>query len=256
MSIYVFDIDGTISKGGLKVHPTICNRLAMLAENNQLFFASARPVRDMLPMLSENLHSATFIGCNGGMAWKNGKIIHSHTLKSDFVSRVLPVLKELQIPYVLDGEWNYSVSEKPHPFHDYIHSLSDHEVTEKELVFEGVTKILILSDEHKENILAHIKHDGVSIHAHRSDGFYDFTPQGNNKYRTLSELIGNEEYVAFGNDQNDFIMLRNAQTAVFIGEREHFSGALYYASTEYIPTLLNHLESKAAITEDVVYGAS
>lgn len=250
MSVYVFDIDGTISKNGLKVHPAICNRLAALAESHQLFFASARPVRDMLPMLAEELHSATFIGCNGGIAWRNGKIIHSQTLKNNFVLRVLHILNELEIPYVLDGEWNYSVSEKHHPFHDYIRSFSDHEIPEKEVIIKGVTKILVLSGEQKENILTHIKNDGVSIHAHRNDGFYDFTPQGNNKYRTLSELIAGQKYVAFGNDQNDFIMLRNADISVFIGEREDFNGARYYVSMEYIPTLLNHLESKVKQSSD------
>ncbi|WP_380184016.1 HAD hydrolase family protein [Kalamiella sp. sgz302252] len=255
MSIYVFDIDGTISKGGLKVHPAICHRLASLAKNNQLFFASARPVRDMLPMLSEDLHSATFIGCNGGMTWRDGEIIHSHTLAPAFVARVLQHLKELKIPYVLDGEWNYSVSEEAHPFHDYIHSLSNHEAAEESIIAEGVTKILVLSGEHKERILTHLKVDDISLHAHRSDGFYDFTPQGNNKYRTLTELIGGEEYVAFGNDQNDFIMLSNAKISVFVGEREIFGGANYYVSMDYIPGLLNHLESKANLKEELVYDA-
>lgn len=104
MSIYVFDIDGTISRGGQKVHPVICNRLMPLAENNQLIFASARPVRDMLPMLSKNLHSSVFIGCNGGIVWKNGRVILSYTLKPDFVTRMLNMITNLDIPYVLDGE--------------------------------------------------------------------------------------------------------------------------------------------------------
>lgn len=107
-----------------------------------------------------------------------------------------------------------------------------------------MTKILVLSEDNPHEILSHSENDGVSVHAHRRDGFYDFTPQANNKHRTLSELTGAEKYIAFGNDQNDFIMLCEAEISVFIGEREDFSSATYYTAMNHIPALLNHLESK------------
>lgn len=244
MSIYVFDIDGTISNAGNKVHPAICRQLIKLAENNQVIFASARPVRDMLPMVSHKLHSSVFIGCNGGMAWKNGRTVLSHVFDSDFVSRIVYILGNLKIPYVLDGEWSYSISKNHHPFHEYIRSLSNHEIDEEDLIASGVTKILILSEEHKDKIMMHAKENDVSIHTHSSDRFYDLTPQGNNKYRTLSKLIGKEKYIAFGNDQNDFIMLRKAEISVFVGEKQNFKEATYYVSMENIPALINEIESR------------
>lgn len=255
MSIYAFDIDGTISKEGKRVHPIICNKLAELAQNNKLIFASARPIRDMLPMLPENLHSSVLIGCNGGMAWESGRVIISHKLAPDFISRMLNIMISFDIPYVLDGEWSYSVSAKPHPFHEYIRSLSDHELREEDILSDGVTKILILSEIHKREILSFTKNESISVHIHRSDGFYDFTPLGNNKYQTLSEIIGHNKYIAFGNDQNDFIMLHKAEISVFIGGREDFSGATYYISMDYIPTLLDHLENKNPLKKEKIYGA-
>ncbi|MDF7676037.1 HAD hydrolase family protein [Neisseriaceae bacterium ESL0693] len=243
MSIYVFDIDGTLSNAGKKVHPAIDRKLVELTGNNQVIFASARPVRDMLPMVSDKLHSSVFIGCNGGMAWENGQIVLSHVFERGFVSRMINVMNNFGIPYVLDGKWNYSISKNDHPFHEYIRSLSNHETGEKDIISGGVTKILILSEKHKDKIMMYAK-DDVSIHTHRSDGFYDFTPQGNNKYQTLSKLIGKEKYIAFGNDQNDFIMLRKAEISVFVGEKENFKEASYYVSMDYIPTLINHIESR------------
>jgi len=254
MTTYVFDIDGTISKNGLKVHPVICNRISELAEKSKVIFASARPVRDMLPMVSEALHSSIFIGCNGGMVWKSGKIILSHNLKSDFICRLLFTLNDLSIPYVLDGEWNYSVSIKPHPFHNYIRSLSDKEVPEKDILNEGITKVLILSGDHKQLILNRFLSDNVSVHTHRNDGFYDFTPEGNNKYKTIKELIGEEDFIAFGNDQNDFTMLQHAEVSVFVGDSSDFEGATYYTSTDYIPTLLNHIDKKNISKKEGSYG--
>lgn len=253
MNTYVFDIDGTISKSGLKVHPIICDRIKEIAKKNQVIFASARPVRDMLPMVSEDLHCSIFIGCNGGMAWKNGKIILSQNLRSDFVSRLLGMLNHFRIPYVLDGEWNYSVSLKPHPFHDYIRSLSEKEVSEENLLTEGITKVLVLSGDHKTEILERTVSEEVSIHTHRSDGFYDFTPQGNNKYKTIKELIGKNSLIAFGNDQNDHAMLQNAEVSVFVGVKDNFEGANYYTSTDYIPTLLNHIEKEMALKKEGAY---
>lgn len=67
-------------------------------------------------MLSEDLPPSVLIGCNGGMTWKNGRVVLSHTLTPDFVTRVLKVMTDLGISYVLDGEWNYSVSAKLHPY--------------------------------------------------------------------------------------------------------------------------------------------
>lgn len=244
MSIYVFDIDGTISNAGKKVNSTICNKLCQLTENNQVIFASARPVRDMLPMLTDELHSSVFIGCNGGMAWKNGRVILNHVLEYGFVTRIINILNSLEIPYVLDGEWNYSFSNKDHPFHKYIRSLSNYEVCEDVIISSGVTKILILSEDHKEKILSYTKNYDVSVHMHRNDGFYDITPKGINKHRTLSELIGGEKYIAFGNDQNDFIMLREADVSVFIGGEDGYRGATYYSSMENIPTLINEIQLK------------
>jgi hydroxymethylpyrimidine pyrophosphatase-like HAD family hydrolase len=226
MSIYVFDIDGTISSSGQKVDPIICKKLLELTETNQVIFASARPVRDMLPMVSDQLHSSVFIGCNGGMAWKNGQVILSHVFDGDFVTRIVNVMNNLEIPYVLDGKWNYSISKHPHPFHEYIRSLSNDEVYEEDIISGGVTKILILSEAHRDSIIMHAQDDDVSIHTHR----------------TLSKLIDKEKYIAFGNDQNDFIMLKNADISVFVGEKETFKEATYYVSMGEIANLINKIE--------------
>lgn len=242
MHTYVFDIDGTLSHDGKKVNDTLCRRISRLSHHHPVIFASARPIRDMLPMLSDDLHSSLLIGCNGGMAWKEGQTLFSALLEPQFVISILMRLNELHVPYVLDGEWNYALSSTPHTFHDYIRSLSQHEISEQALIAGGVMKILILSEQHKADILAAAQDENVSVHTHRHDNFYDFTAQGNNKYRTLSTLIGTDKYIAFGNDQNDFLMLEKAEIAVFIGNKQDFQHANYYASTGDIPALIDTLE--------------
>ncbi|RJL47375.1 HAD hydrolase family protein [Pectobacterium carotovorum] len=240
MGTYIFDIDGTISRNGLKVPPLICKKLLELRKNNRLIFASARPIRDMLPMLAPELHNSLLIGCNGGISFESGKIISKSVLDRDYLLSTINFMDNLKIPYVLDGEWHFSFSKIHHPFHDYIRTLSNYEMDRDRLTQNGITKILVLSEKVKERVT---ERGDVSIHTHK-DGFYDITPSGNNKYTTLINLIGEGKYTAFGNDLNDYLVLDNAEISVFIGSRDAYQSATYYATMEYIPTIINFLESK------------
>lgn len=148
MGVYVFDIDGTISQNGLPVSENIISSIEMLSEKNNIIFASARPVRDMLPLIKDTLHQkAIFIGCNGGMAFRQNKMLYCRKFAQNYVEKTLNTLKKLNIPYVLDGEWLFSFSAQSHPFHQYIRHLSSNECEEKELLISGVTKILVLANQ-------------------------------------------------------------------------------------------------------------
>lgn len=245
MSTFVFDIDGTISQGGEKVHPAICDSIQSLRKEHQVVFASARPVRDMLPMLSVDLRDVLCIGCNGGMAYQNSKLVYQNMLCSGIVLEIINFLRIKKIPYVLDGPWNYSFSQTQHAFHQYIRSLSSHECSEKTILSQGVSKILILNNSDKEELLRQFCYgNNLSVHSHRPDEFYDITPAGNNKFLTYNSLTNTKNYVAFGNDQNDFLLLNNADISVFIGDEEIYPNADYYISTEYVPTLIEYLKSQ------------
>ncbi|CRG50423.1 hypothetical protein B7R74_16875 [Yersinia pseudotuberculosis] len=249
MGTYIFDIDGTISRNGLKVHPIICKKLIELRENNRLIFASARPIRDILPMIAPELHNSLLIGCNGGISFGNGKIISKSVLDRDYLLSIIKLMDNLEIPYVLDGEWHFSFSKTYHPFHDYIRNLSNYEMDKNELIHDGITKILILSEIEKDKIL---EIGDVSTHFHK-DGFYDITPSGNNKHIALKKLIGECKYTAFGNDLNDYLVLDNAEVSVFIGNRDDYQSANYYATIDYIPTIIDFLESKKRSLEQVFH---
>lgn len=245
MGTFVFDIDGTLSKSGEKVNSAICDSIFALSKDNEIIFASARPVRDMLPMLSKNLEDSLFIGCNGAMAYRKGEIIYKNMLCKNRVNQLVDYLKEREIPYVLDGFWNYSFSQQQHVFHDYIRSLSAFECDEKTLIDDGITKILILSNTSKKEIINIFSEDSsLSIHTHRADDFYDITSAGNNKFRTLSLLSDTKNYFAFGNDQNDFLVLDNARISVFLGEKHIYPDADYHVEIDYIPTLLSLIKNK------------
>ncbi|WP_424405012.1 HAD-IIB family hydrolase [Pasteurella sp. PK-2025] len=235
MKTIVFDIDGTISQSGKPVSIEICEYLTALSQTHHIVFASARPVRDMLPMIAKPLHhNALFIGCNGGMAFKQGQFLFTHTLEKKYLEQALAILKQQHIPYVLDGHWGYAFSKVAHPFQGYIKSLSDAEEEEEALIQTGVTKLLVLTDEPNNALISTLNQRNISLHIHKGENFFDITPQGNNKYRTLNTLLGKQQYIAFGNDQNDFLMLDNAETAVFVGDANTYPTADYYTMVDKV----------------------
>ncbi|MDG6894113.1 HAD-IIB family hydrolase [Volucribacter amazonae] len=236
---YIFDIDGTIALAGQKVAPEISNKIIKLAKQHQIIFASARPIRDMLPMLDSRLHQQSiFIGCNGAMAYHNGQFLHSNLLKKSDLHRILTQLKQHNIPYVLDGKWHFSLSTIPHPFHDYILSLSDQQQEEQQLITQGISKILVLNDKHIAQFQA-LNPQNLTIHRHKSEQFFDITPANNNKFYAIKQLISDQPYISFGNDENDFLTLDHAKVAIFVGDRKNYPQADYYIQPHEVMTLLD-----------------
>ncbi|GFO50862.1 hypothetical protein ikelab_01370 [Lactococcus garvieae] len=62
----VFDLDGTIVFNGYEIEANILEKLRQLDEKVKIIFASARPVRDMLPPL-EDFPDNDLIGGNGSI---------------------------------------------------------------------------------------------------------------------------------------------------------------------------------------------
>jgi len=246
MKTYIFDIDGTISKNGKPIDPDISQSLENLSQDNKVIFASARPVRDILPLLPKQFHTSTIVGCNGGMIWEDYRLKSIHYFDPETMNIILDYLKENHVPYVLDGSWNYAFSSTPHTFHDYIRSLTEHEVSESSILDEGVIKILIL-----DNRLYKSMHDLLDSRSityssayHKKDDFFDVTPQNNNKYSSLLEYgIDFSSAVAFGNDANDFLMLDNASISVYIGSNPVYTDATYYCEMEEIPETLKRIRN-------------
>ena len=51
---FVFDIDGTLCFDGKTIEPTIINALqTLIQQGHEVIFASARPIRDLLPVLPD-----------------------------------------------------------------------------------------------------------------------------------------------------------------------------------------------------------
>ncbi|BBG30676.1 HAD-IIB family hydrolase [Zymobacter palmae] len=223
MRYAIFDIDGTISQAGQPISSSVAEALLALREHYQVVFASARPVRDMLPLLPDELHDAVMVGCNGGMAWQRGEFMINEKFDADSAASMLGWLDNARAAYVVESHWQYGFSPIAHDFHDYVRSLNvTFPPAERDTVMaQGVNKILILDMALREPLLEYLSAQPFNVveKLHRFDHCFDLMPGQTDKVNALDRLaIAPEQAIIFGNDLNDQAMLARAAHSVVVGE--------------------------------------
>jgi Cof subfamily protein (haloacid dehalogenase superfamily) len=248
---FIFDLDGTICFEGKPVTKKIMDMLKELEQNgHQVLFASARPIRDLLPVIDQHFHSATLIGGNGSLISRNGKVVFSQAFSSDQLAAMKEIIKTYDAAYLIDGDWNYAYTgDQMHPIKA---NLDPDNLAEQVQLNElnQVVKILILQSANQEKVAAKAEALGLRVHRHHGEDIVDISPPGIDKWTAIQQAgIRKGEYIAFGNDANDIEMLRHAKYAVRIGEQEELIG---YAHVD-IPlgdaceqTIVDSLEDIAA----------
>ena len=105
---FIFDIDGTICFDGCSIDSSIKQRLFKLRQaNHNVIFASARPIRDLLPVIPE-FADDTLIGGNGSIISKNGQIEIVSVINEHDISLIKKLIKKYQLSYIIDGKFNYA----------------------------------------------------------------------------------------------------------------------------------------------------
>lgn len=241
---FIFDLDGTICFKGKPVSEQLLNALERVELcGHHVIFASARPIRDMLPVLHPRFHRRTMIGGNGSLISQNGTIIHSSSFSASHVNSIKAILSEFHAAYLIDGEWDYSYTgPSDHPIVNNIDPLKLAKPIDLEM-HTSIIKILILTADDMDEVAKRISALDVVTHKHRNEHVLDISPTNIDKWNAIRTLgIQQHEYVAFGNDANDITMFMNAKHSVMIG---YYEDLAKYA-TESIP-LDEHTE--AAIIE-------
>ncbi|WP_445509632.1 HAD-IIB family hydrolase [Rossellomorea marisflavi] len=228
---FIFDLDGTICFKGKPLSPAITRALHQLEEaGHRIVFASARPIRDMLPVLPKPFHSGTLIGGNGALISENGNITFSRAFSPTNVETLMSTLHEHQATYLIDGEGDYSYTGRTD--HPILTNLDPHRLAKNIPVSDhlSIVKLLILSATEKESLLKKLGEMDLVLHLHAQEDVIDCSPKGIHKRAALSHL-NTTDYIAFGNDANDITMFKGARHAVMIGDHQ----ALRPHCTESIP---------------------
>lgn len=222
---FVFDLDGTICFKGQPVSDEILNSLVGLTkEGHRVIFASARPIRDMLPVIREDFHHYTMIGGNGSLIAEQGKITNTTRFPPEELYEILRLINELEATYLIDGEWNYAYTGPNN--HPILQNLDPAKLAKKVTLDEltAIVKILILTSQDNDRLAKKLTELDVYVNKHANESVLDISPKDIHKWSALQKLgIRKGSYVAFGNDSNDMTMFENARHTVMIGYHEELA---------------------------------
>jgi HAD superfamily hydrolase (TIGR01484 family) len=219
---FVFDLDGTICFKGVPVSTRINDTLKELEEaGHTVIFASARPIRDMLPVLDDSFHQHTLIGGNGALISEQGTITFARSFTAEQVEYIKGLITDHHATYLIDGEWDYSYTgSASHPILNNLDpqkraaniNLTDH---------TSIVKVLILSANDQDGLLQKLSGLDVVIHMHGGENVIDISPKGIHKLAAVQRLTG--DYIAFGNDANDIQLFKGASYSIMIGYHKELS---------------------------------
>ena len=182
---FVFDLDGTLCFDCKMISDPITQAIQRLEEKgHQIYFASARPIRDMFPVLPE-------------------------------------ILQNTPADYVADSDWNYSSTlPKSHYLFPHVDPLKV--ATNLSITQLGqIAKILLFPKENFSKLLPLISAFPASIVCHNGEEAIDINPLGITKWEGLKAFgIQDQEAIIFGNDLNDIPMLEKAKEAICIGDHK------------------------------------
>ncbi|GGE45275.1 hydrolase [Pullulanibacillus camelliae] len=216
---FVFDLDGTICFRGKPVSEALLQCFERLEQNGHgVFFASARPIRDMLPVLAPRFHHHTLIGGNGVLISKNGKISVQRAFTEQQLADLLALIDSQQATYLIDGDWDYAYTGSGH--HPILNHLDVHQLAQRRSIEEldSIVKILLLSMVDYDGMVQALQSMDIVVRQHTQEHIIDISPKHIDKWQTLHRLgIEDQGYIAFGNDANDLTMFQHALHSVMIG---------------------------------------
>lgn len=240
---FVFDLDGTICFKGKPISETILLSLKELLNwGHEVLFASARPIRDMLPVIPKELHECPLIGGNGSLIFYKGRMVHKSTFSTELIQEISALFDKYEAAYLIDGEWNYAYTgPKDHPI---LKNVDPGHLAEKVPLdqLESIVKILILSSNHYRHFSEELAQLDVYVNRHSHENVLDISPKEVNKWTALQTLgMQAQSYIAFGNDANDLPMFQSALHTIMIG----YHKGLANLANESIP-LQGSLEQRIA----------
>ncbi|MGE7674626.1 HAD-IIB family hydrolase [Lysinibacillus sp. NPDC094403] len=245
---FVFDLDGTICFKGQPLSEGITNALeACIHNGHDIIFASARPIRDLLPVLPETMRKFPMVGGNGAFVARNGEIVEVTAFTTEIVEEIQNIISAFQLPYLVDGDWDYAYTgSETHPIYQNLDPLklaknvSFHELND-------IVKIVLFPGEQHKEIMAELQRLPISVYEHTSENIVDMSPNGIDKWNGLTKLdITEGEFIAFGNDANDASMFVKAKESVCVGDHKVYElASLQVLSDETaVIDMLNTLNEK------------
>ncbi|OXM14430.1 HAD-IIB family hydrolase [Paenibacillus herberti] len=217
---FIFDLDGTICFKGQPLSDAMVQALDFLVEKgHEIIFASARPIRDLLPILPSHMHHFPMVGGNGGFVATGGTILSTIAFDPATAASIIGLIRSFEAEYLIDSKWDYAYSgSEEHPIRRNLDpqqratNIGIDELTE-------IIKVVILHSLDGQKMLEELLKLPIVIYRHASEDIIDISPLGIDKWTGLQKLgIMPQEFIAFGNDANDVSMFKHAKRAICVGD--------------------------------------
>ncbi|MCR8656438.1 HAD-IIB family hydrolase [Paenibacillus endoradicis] len=216
---YIFDLDGTICFKGKPLTQHMVRALQQLEYiGHAIIFASARPIRDLLPILPESMHHFPMIGGNGAFVVPGELKISTTFFDPAITEALLQLIRKYNADYLIDSSWDYAYyARKEYAIRGNLDP-QQRAVNKSLDSLEGLVKVVILHSEDNEEMLKELTKLPVVISKHGNEDIIDISPQGIDKWAGIQALgIAPYDYIAFGNDANDLSMFTFAKYSVCVG---------------------------------------
>ena len=226
---FVFDLDGTICFQGKPLEEDICAALdELLRIGHRVIFASARPIRDMLPVLPEKYHACHMVGGNGAFTYQNGEIQVTY-FSDETTTSFKDLIIQHELKYHADSDWDYAYTGSiDHPF--YLNVDPGKRATNKQWEqLNGICKLVLFSP--PKEVKETVRKLPVNCFEHQAEEILDISPQNIHKVNGLGKL-GIHKFVAFGNDANDTCLFEHADYSVCVGNHP----VSKYATEQILPS--------------------
>ncbi|MGK5640362.1 HAD hydrolase family protein [Streptomyces sp. URMC 126] len=220
----VFDIDGTLCFDGRTIDRRILAALEACEQaGHRLVFASARPVRDLLPVLGGAFPDATLIGGNGSLVSVGGRVRARAAFEPGDLGKLLAEADRFRAGYLADGPWDYAYTGPAG--HPILGRVDQGRLARRVGLADlpAVVKFLVVDATDMRALAEAGRTLGMTVNHHLDESIIDFAPGTTTKWEALTSL-GIDHYDAFGNDINDLDLLRHARHSVRVGAHTGLDG--------------------------------
>ncbi len=215
--LVVLDVDGTLCFDGRTIADDIVEALRDVGERHPLAFASARPVRDLLPVLPEDLADSALIGGNGAFV-RPARVTDVEVVGFPAPARALldEIIEAHSLPALVDGPWDFSFTgDEQHRIFRQLDAEGLARNVPRSALPDYAKAVLFTED---PQVIDQLRAAGLSVSVHPDEHLIDVAPSGITKHSALRRLgIRDGAYTAFGNDVNDVELLRHARRSIRVG---------------------------------------
>lgn len=219
---FVFDLDGTLCFDGMTMSKDLQKVLLTAPKyGHEIIFATARSYRDCLSILEGELRKLTVVGLNGGEVFQDEHLVSQYTIPSPALRTIVSYCDTYNLSYFMDDTFNYAIQNPEQiPFLSNVDPLNKARILPVHELNEPIKVVmpLVEHEDIREDLIFNLnKLEGLDLSYHDIERCLYINPKGVTKASTVLNHFG-KDFVAFGNDQNDISLFKNAIYGVQIGD--------------------------------------